>query len=116
MALASAIYLSLLGKHGLRQVAELCYHKAHYASRRLSRLPGYALWSEAPFFNEFVLQCPAPIQEINDHLLEHGILGGYDLSQDFPAVKNLMLIAVTEMNSKEDIDSLAEVLGEVSHG
>jgi glycine dehydrogenase subunit 1 len=116
MALASAIYLSLLGKHGLRQVAELCYHKAHYAARRLSRLAGYTLWGEAPFFNEFALQCPAPVEEINSHLLEHGILGGYDLGQDFPALKDHMLVAVTEMNSKEDIDSLAEVLGEVSHG
>lgn len=116
MALASAIYLSLLGKHGLRQVAELCYHKAHYAARILGRLPGYELWGEAPFFNEFVLSCPAPVQEINNHLLEHGILGGYDLGHDYPALENQMLIAVTEMNSKEDIDSLAEVMGEVSHG
>jgi glycine dehydrogenase subunit 1 len=116
LALASAIYLSLLGKHGLRQVAELCYHKAHYAARILSKLPGYQLWSEAPLFHEFVLQCPAPVQEINSHLLEHGILGGYDLGQDYPDLNNHMLIAVTEMNSKEDIDNLAEVLGEVSHG
>jgi glycine dehydrogenase subunit 1 len=115
MALASAIYLSLLGKHGLRQVAELCYHKAHYAARRLSRLPGYKLWSREPFFHEFVLRCPAPVQEINSHLLEHGILGGYDLGQDYPALKDQMLIAVTEMNSKEDIDELVDVLGEVSH-
>ena len=115
MALASAIYLSLLGKHGLRQVAELCYHKAHYAARLLDRLPGYQLWSQEPFFHEFVLGCPAPVQEINSHLLEHGILGGYDLGQDYPELKNHMLIAVTEMNSKEDIDELIEVLGEVSH-
>jgi glycine dehydrogenase subunit 1 len=115
MALASAIYLSLLGKHGLRQVAELCYHKAHYASRLLSKLPGYKLWSQEPFFHEFVLRCPAPVQEVNSHLLEHGILGGYDLGQDYPALKDHMLIAVTEMNTKEDIDELVEVLGEVSH-
>ena len=115
LALAAAIYLSLLGKHGLRQVAELCYHKAHYAARLLGRLPGYKLWSREPFFHEFVLRCPAPVQEINSHLLEHGILGGYDLGQDYPALKDHMLIAVTEMNSKEDIDELVEVLGEVSH-
>jgi glycine dehydrogenase subunit 1 len=115
MALASTIYMSLLGKHGFRQLAELCYQKAHYAARMLSSIPRYALWSQAPFFHEFTLRCPAPVQEINDHLLEHGILGGYDLSQDYPQLNNHMLIAVTEMNSKEEIDLLADVLAEVSH-
>ena len=55
MALAATIYLSLLGKYGLRQVSELCYHKAHYAAQQLSKLPGFGLWSQAPFFHEFVL-------------------------------------------------------------
>jgi len=116
MALASTIYMSLLGKHGLRQVAELCYHKTHYAAHKLAALPGYQLWSETPFFNEFVLHCPAPVEQLNTHLLEHGILGGYDLGQEFPSLKDHMLLAVTEMNAKEEIDMLAEVLAEVSHG
>jgi glycine dehydrogenase subunit 1 len=115
MALASAIYMSLLGKQGLRQVAELCYHKAHYAARKLAFVPGYSLWSEAPFFNEFVLRCPQPVEAINSHLLEHGILGGYDLGQDYPSLENHMLVAVTEMNTREEIEVLAEVLREVSH-
>ena len=54
--------------------------------------------------------------EINAHLLEHGILGGYDLGQDYPALKDHMLIAVTEMNTKDEIDVLVEVLSEVEHG
>ena len=57
-----------------------------------------------------------PASEINAHLLEHGILGGYDLGQEYPSLKNHMLTAVTEMNSKEDIDMLVEVLAEVNHG
>ncbi len=116
IALASAIYMALLGKHGLRQVAELCYHKAHYAARKLGAIRGYQLWNQTPFFHEFVLRCPSSTEEINAHLLDHGILGGYDLGQDYPKLKNHLLIAVTEMNSKEDIDLLAEVLSEVSHG
>ena len=115
MALASTVYMSLLGKNGLRQVAELCYHKAHYTAKALSRLAGYSLWSTRPFFNEFVIATPSPVSEINDHLLEHNILGGYDLSQDYPALSNHMLIAVTEMNTREDIDQLIEVLAEVPH-
>ena len=53
--------------------------------------------------------------EINHHLLDEGILGGYDLSQDYPSLPNHMLVAVTEMNSKEDIDALVQVLSEVNH-
>jgi glycine dehydrogenase subunit 1 len=55
------------------------------------------------------------VAEINAHLLEHGFLGGYDLGQDYPALKNHMLLAVTEMNTRDEIDALADVLAEVSH-
>ncbi len=116
MALASTVYMSLLGKNGLRQVAELCYHKAHYAAKSIAQLPGYSLWSNDPFFNEFVIQTPRAVSEVNDHLLEHDILGGYDLSQDYPNLTNHMLVAVTEMNSHSEIDQLVEVLSEVSNG
>jgi glycine dehydrogenase subunit 1 len=115
LALGSAIYMSVLGKTGMKQVAELCYQKAHYAAEQLSKIPGYGLCFSDPFFHEFTLCCPKPVDEINAHLLDHGILGGYDLSQDYPSLPNHMLIAVTEMNSKEEIDMLAEVLAEVSH-
>jgi glycine dehydrogenase subunit 1 len=114
MALASTVYMSLLGKHGLRQVAELCYHKAHYAASQIDKLKGYSLWNQTPFFHEFVVRCPKPVAEINHHLLEHGVLGGYDLGIDYPELANHMLLAVTEMNSRDDIDLLVEVLAEVS--
>jgi glycine dehydrogenase subunit 1 len=62
------------------------------------------------------LSCAArnPSSEINEFLLENGILGGYDLSQDYPQLENSMLLAVTEMNSKDDIDLLVSALVEVS--
>ena len=116
MALASTVYMSLLGKNGLRQVAELCFHKAHYAAASIANLPGYSLWSQAPFFDEFVIKTPAPVTEINDLLLDHDILGGYDLRQDYPELARHMLIAVTEMNTREEIDRLVTVLSEVSNG
>jgi len=115
LALASAVYLSAIGKKGLRQVAELCYHKAHYAAAQLSRIPGVGLCFDEPFFHEFALCLPKSVEEVNTHLLEHGILGGYDLGQDYPALENHMLLAVTEMNSKEEIDALVEVITEVCH-
>jgi glycine dehydrogenase subunit 1 len=116
LALASAVYMSLLGKSGMRQVAELCYHKAHYAAGRLSKIKGMGLCFSEPFFHEFALCVNRPAGEVNAHLLEHGILGGYDLGQDYPSLKNHLLIAVTEMNTKEEIDALAEALSEVDHG
>ena len=116
IALGTAVYLSVLGKKGLRQVAELCYQKAHYAAQQLSQIDGIGLCFTEPFFHEFALCVNRPVEEVNKHLLEHGILGGYDLGQDYPALKDHMLIAVTEMNSKQDIDVLVEVLSEVSHG
>jgi glycine dehydrogenase subunit 1 len=115
MALAATVYMSYLGKHGLRQVAELCYHKAHYAARSIATLAGYSLWSKAPFFNEFVVKCPTSVEHVNAHLLEEGILGGYDLGKDYPELADHMLIAVTEMNTKEDIDLMVDVLAEVSN-
>jgi len=115
IALGTAVYLSLLGKQGLQQVAELCYQKAHYAAQELGKIKGYRIAHKEPFFHEFTLVCPKPVSQINAYLLEHGILGGYDLGQDYPALKDHMLVAVTEMNSKEDIDTLVQVLSEVSH-
>ena len=115
LALASAVYMSVLGKSGMRQVAELCYHKAHYAAEQLSKIKGMGLCFTEPFFHEFALCVNQPADEVNEHLLEHGILGGYDLGQDYPSLKNHLLIAVTEMNTKEEIDALVEVLSEVDH-
>lgn len=115
MALASAIYLCLLGKSGLRQVAELCYHKAHYAAERIAAIPGFSLCHDKPFFNEFAVCCPKPAREINNHLLDHGILGGYELQNDFHSLENHLLIAVTEMNPRKEIDLLCEMLEEASH-
>ncbi len=117
IALASTVYMSLLGKSGLKKVAELCYQKAHYAASRIDQIPGFSVCTDAPFFHEFVVCCPdgVRVDDINAALLEEGILGGYNLEKDYPELKNRMLIAVTEMNTRDEIDSLCEVLSEVSH-
>ena len=108
-ALAATIYLAAMGKQGLRQVAELCYHKAHYAAAKIGELPGYSLPIDGPFFQEFVVRCPAPPAEINRKLMERNILGGLDVSGQ---VANGMLLCVTEMNAREDIDALLAALAE----
>lgn len=110
LALAAAVYVSVLGRQGLREVANLCYQKAHYAAAELEKLKGFSLNRSAPFFHEFVLNTPKPAGEINRYLLDHGVLGGYDLG---PGMKNQLLVAVTEMNSKDEIDTLVALLKEM---
>ena len=117
-ALASTVYLSAMGKNGLRQISELCYHKAHYAASKIAELPGYEIPLEGVFFQEFVVKCPVSPEDINRRLLQDNILGGLDLTSettgniDNQRFNNAMLLCITEMNSRDDIDSLVSVLGE----
>ncbi|MBE9512801.1 MAG: aminomethyl-transferring glycine dehydrogenase subunit GcvPA [Chloroflexi bacterium] len=108
MALAVAVYLGTLGKRGLRQVAELCYHKAHYAAEEISKLKGYSLAFQQPFFKEFVIRCPIAPHQINKALFHESIVGGLDISH---LIDNSMLFCVTEVNTKQQIDRLVEILG-----
>ncbi len=114
-ALAAAVHLAALGKQGIRRLAELCYHKAHYAARRIDELAGYRVQSSKPFFEEFLVHCPAPVKAINSYLLEEwGLFGGYDVGQDYPGLQNNMLLCVTETIGRADIDSLVEALDEAA--
>lgn len=108
MALAATVYLAALGKTGLRQVAELCYHKAHYAAREIGKLRGYSLAFSQPFFKEFAVRCPVPPSRINETLLKERIIGGLDISD---LVDGGMLLCVTEVNTKQEIDNLVRTLG-----
>ena len=108
MALAAAVYLAALGKTGLRHVAELCYHKAHYAAERIAKLKGYSLVFSKPFFKEFAIRCPVAPSRINQALFNEGIIGGLDIGH---IIDNAMLPCVTEMNTKQEIDKLVGILG-----
>jgi glycine dehydrogenase subunit 1 len=107
IALATAVYLATLGKAGLRRIAELCYHKSHYAAARISQLKGYSLIFQQPFFKEFVVRCPISPQHINKALFREGIIGGLDISN---IMKKGILFCVTELNTKQQIDRLVEIL------
>ena len=110
-ALAAAVYMAALGKHGLLQVARLCYHKAHYTARSIAQLDGYDVDLKAPFFKEFMVRCPAPVCEINRRLMaDYDIVGGYDLGKVYPELEKHMLLCVTEMNTVRQIDRLTEAL------
>jgi glycine dehydrogenase subunit 1 len=111
-ALAAAAYLATMGKQGLRGVAELCFHKSHYAAAEIGRLKGFAVNPQGrPFFKEFVVRLPRPPAEVNKMLRErHGIIGGYDLGGDYPHLAGHMLLAVTEVNTRAAIDRLVGAL------
>ncbi len=110
MALAVTVYLSLMGKHGIRKAAELSYQKAHYAAQAINSVEGFEVDLNHTFFNEFVVKCPVDVQDLNDALINEGIIGGYNLGKDFDHLQNHMLVAVTENNTKEEIDALVAVL------
>ncbi|NMC28916.1 MAG: aminomethyl-transferring glycine dehydrogenase subunit GcvPA [Pelolinea sp.] len=116
LALAATVYMTLLGKTGMQQVSDLCYQNAHYAASKISELRGFQVLTSQPFYHEIVVQCPLPVDHINHHLLEEGILGGYALEKVYPEMKHCMLLAFTEKTNKEVIDVLCEVLKESNHG
>ncbi len=119
-ALAAAVYLATLGDRGLRRVAELCYHKSHYAAARIAELRGVQVNPDEPgveFFKEFVIELPRPADDVNSCLREdHGIIGGVDLGRFFPGQENRLLLAVTEMNTRAQIDGLVAALSKVTAG
>jgi glycine cleavage system P protein (glycine dehydrogenase) subunit 1 len=116
-ALAAAVYLATMGERGLRQIAELCYHKSHYAASRIAEIPGCVINPHQPdseFFKEFVVSLPADATTVISRLREeHGVIGGYDLGRSFKGSENRMLIAVTEMSTREAIDQLSAALRQV---
>jgi len=106
-ALATTIHLSLLGKEGLRHLAQLNFDKAHYASEQLARR-GFAKVFDHPFFNEFVVRCPKPPELIVETLAKSRVLAGLPLGPYFPERKDQLLVCVTEIRTREDIDAFAE--------
>ena len=101
-ALQAAVYLSLLGKEGLRQVAAQSAQKARYLAGKITSLPGFSLAYSSPFFREFVVQTPVPAAVVIERMLEHKVFAGYDLAAHG---ETGLLVAVTEKRTKEELDS-----------
>jgi len=109
-ALAAVVYLSLLGKEGLRELAGLCAAKAAYAQQRLSAIPGVTLPFPGHIFNEFVIELPRPAADVAGELIEHGFAAGFPLSKYYRNRDHSLLLAFTEKHTKEDIGRFAETL------
>jgi glycine dehydrogenase subunit 1 len=112
-ALRATIFLETLGKQGLRELAWQNAQKAAYAAGVLGALPGVARPFTGPVFNEFALTLPKPWAVVDAGLRGKGLVGGYGLEAAYPGLKNAVLVAVTELRTKDDIDRLARALREV---
>lgn len=110
-ALIATIYLTLLGKQGLKEVASLSLQKSHYAYESFVSTPAFSPVFNAPFFKEFVIQTRLSPQELNKSLLEDKFIGGYTLKDTYPELENGWLVAVTEKRTKGQIDEFIKKAG-----
>ncbi|MBI5042928.1 MAG: aminomethyl-transferring glycine dehydrogenase subunit GcvPA [Nitrospirae bacterium] len=113
-ALAATVYLSVIGKEGLRKVAELCLQKAHYAKREISKIKGFSSTFGASFFKEFVIKTPVSAEKIFKGLLKEKIIGGLELGNYYPELKEHLLICVTEKRTREEIERLINRMTEMA--
>lgn len=114
-ALASSVAMSSIGKHGLKKMAVLNMQKSRYLKAQLEE-KDISVTTKGAFFNEFVIKLNDDITKINKKLLDKGIIGGFDLGIIYPELKNHMLVAVTEIRTKEEIDTFVKELGEINNG
>lgn len=110
-ALAASVAMTALGKQGVKEMALANIQKAHYAKNALAE-KGFEIAFNGPSFNEFIIKLGKPVKPVNQNLLKKGIIGGFDLGRDYPELDGHMLIAVTELRTKQEIDQFVKELGE----
>jgi len=116
IALAATVYLETMGRKGIQEVAHQCVQKAAYAARKIAALPGFSLPFTAPRFNEFVVRAPIDARDLLSRLgTEKGIDGGLALSRFLSDRPNDILVCVTEVNTRDQIDALVTGLSSVSN-
>jgi len=113
-ALAASVAMAALGKKGIREMAAANIQKAGYCKKRLKE-KGFEIAMDGPSFNEFVVKLNRPVREVQKALLQKGIIAGYDLGRDYPRLENHLLVCVTEIRTKDEIDRFVEEMG-VCHG
>ena len=114
-SIANAVYLSLMGPHGMREIGETIVERSHYAKQKLGEIDGIDLPVRTPHFNEFMVNFDGTgksVKEINQKLLSNNIFGGKDISREFPGYGQSALYCISEIHSKNDIDKLCSRLAE----
>ncbi|GAH59958.1 unnamed protein product, partial [marine sediment metagenome] len=115
--ITAGVYLALLGPQGIQELGKLILQKTQYAIKKISEIKGLKIpLSRSSHFKEFIVnfnRAGKTVKEINSALLERGIMGGKDISDEFPELGNSALYCVTEIHTKEDIDKLVQALDEI---
>lgn len=107
--LAATVYMSIMGKNGIKEVAEQSLYKTHYLADKIVQIPGFKLAIDKPFFFDFLVETPVEPSIIINDAINYGILAGIDTSK-FPECKKGLLISVTEKRTKEEMDNFVEYL------
>ncbi len=115
-ATAATIFMSLMGRQGLPRLARLSTERAHYLADKIASLETYKIWSQKPFFKEFVVETTESPAHLIEEMSAVGISAGIDLSRFYPALDHHLLVAVTEMNSFEDCDRFCRALSRLAAG
>jgi len=103
-ALAATVYMALMGKNGLKKVADLCLQKSHYLANKINELNGFKVKFDRPFFKEFVVESVYPVDDVLQRMQKDGIFAGVALKKYYPELENSFLCAVTEKRTKEEMD------------
>jgi glycine dehydrogenase subunit 1 len=109
-ALRALVYLSLLGRHGLKELAQVNLDKAEFAKERLGKIPGVKVFRDTPTFNEFPILLPENADSVVNKMVAKGFISGFPLGRFYKGMDNYLLVAVTEQRTKEDIAKFAESL------
>ena len=110
-ALQTAMYMSMLGPDGIKDVAERSHAHALYLSRAIAALPGFELPFGGHFFHEFLVRTPVPAAGLVEHLVAHGVFAGVPMSRYFPDRSHELLVCATELNTRAQMDELVRLLG-----
>jgi glycine dehydrogenase subunit 1 len=114
LAIGITAYLSLMGPAGLREVARQSHAKATYAAERIAAVPGYAVLTPRPFYNELLVRAPVPTFELRHRLVERHILAGVPFFNGLAGFERTLLLAFTEQNTRAEIDALVDALAEAA--
>ena len=112
-ALQAAIFMAVVGKNGLKEMAQLNLDKAEYAKQQLSKIKGVEVKRSAQTFNEFTVHLPKDASEVIGAMMKKGFAAGFALGRYYPGMERYLLVAVTEKRTKEEIDRYAKALQEV---
>jgi len=111
-ALAGVVYLSWLGRRGIVEIGELMLQRTHYARETLAALDGVSKLHDRPVVREFALRLDAPVDRVLDRCAAAGVNAGYALRRSYDEYGDGLLVAITELRSRAEIDRLADALGD----